>query len=151
MPQMDGADFSIESRSTPNYNCLAWAMSDCSRNWAPALEGGYHWPADLLVGLPTLELVTELFQRESYELCDSADYVPGAEKVALYIDAYREVRHVARQVPGGRWVSKMGDLADIEHGALEPLECRLYGKVEAILCRSAAADEVELPARLILP
>jgi hypothetical protein len=147
-----GVEWAVKSRSTDDYNCLAWAMGDCEQNWSPALEGGYHWPDDLIVGVPVLDVVAEVFRRAGYAVCDDAELSPGIEKVALYSDAVREVRHAARQIPSGWWVSKLGDLADIAHVAVDAVECGLYGRVTMILCRP-----IDLPPpaavrrRLILP
>jgi len=124
-----GTDYTIESCSTDDYNCLAWAMGDCSQPWSPSLQGGYYWPPDLVVGLPVVEVVAELFRRDGYAECGDSGLVAGAEKVAIYADSFREVRHVARQLSSGWWASKLGDLGDIEHATLELVECGLYGRV----------------------
>jgi hypothetical protein len=58
---------------------------------------------------------------------------PGYEKVALYALAGLP-KHAARQLPGGRWTSKLGPLEDVEH-ALEGLIGTWYGNVVQILKR----------------
>jgi hypothetical protein len=152
LPHLRGADYSIESCSTLDYNCLAWAMGDCSQPWSPALQGGYYWPLDLPVGLPVVEVVVGLFRREGYDVCNDSALVPGAQKVALYADGFREVHHVARQLPTGRWASKLGDLADIEHATPEVIECDLYGRVVMILCRPInRPQQPPVRPRLIVP
>jgi hypothetical protein len=62
---------------------------------------------------------------------------PGLEKVALYADANGCPTHVARQLPNGRWTSKLGELEDIEHD-LPALEGDLYGSVTLVLKRPAS-------------
>lgn len=147
-----GADWSVKSCSTDDYNCIAWAMGDCEQNWSPALQGGYYWPPDSVVGVPVLDVVAGIFRAAGYAECGDSAPVAGAEKVALYTDSLREVRHAARQLPSGSWVSKLGDLADIEHAAVDAVECGLYGRVTMILCRSIASPSPVAPSRrLILP
>lgn len=147
-----GTDWSVESCSTDDYNCVAWAMGDCEQSWSPTLEGGYYWPPTSVVGVPVLEVVADVFRAEGYAECADSTLVPGAEKVALYTDSLREVRHAARQLQSGRWVSKLGDLADIEHVAVDAVECGLYGHVTMILCRPInPPTTVTPPLRLILP
>jgi hypothetical protein len=144
-----GVDYTIESISTTEYNCLAWAMSDCSRFWSGSPMGGYFWPDDLPIGVPVIGVIVEMFRRAGYAECGDSTHVVGAEKVAIYADSYREVLHVARQVPNGRWASKMGALADIEHATVELIECNWIGQVAVILCRPLNVPEPAV--RLILP
>jgi len=148
-----GVEWTVNSRSTDDYNCLAWAMADCEQPWSPALQGGYYWPPDLVLGVPVLDVVAELFRREGYAECGDPEAVAGTEKVALYADPLREVRHAARRRGNGWWMSKMGDLADIEHVDVAAVECELYGRATMILCRPLewrAGPEVP-SSRLILP
>ena len=60
----------------------------------------------------------------------------GYEKVALYALA-GVPKHAARQLPGGGWTSKLGELDDIEH-TLEGLVGSWYGNVVQILKRPVA-------------
>ena len=45
----------------------------------------------------------------------------GFEKVAIYSDAHGP-QHVARQLPDGKWTSKLGQQVDVEHSTLSVLE-----------------------------
>ncbi len=132
---LQSAPFIVESESTSDYNCIAWAMGDCTRPWSPSISGGYYWPSDLPIGIPAVEVVEELFRRAGYSAAESPQLLPGIEKVAIYADEWREVRHAARQLDDGSWVSKMGDLADIRHDELEPVEGPIFGKVVMIMQR----------------
>lgn len=40
----------------------------------------------------------------------------------------RDPRHAARQLPNGRWTSKLGDHVDIEHAALDAVGGDFYGE-----------------------
>ena len=156
LPHLEGAEYgtawAVKSCSTDDYNCLAWALGDCEQNWSPTLQGGYYWPPEMVVGVPVLSVVTDVFRTQGYAECGDSALVPGAEKVALYADSLREVRHAARQLHNGWWASKMGDLADIEHAAVDAVECELYGKVAMILCRPTfPPPRPPEQLRLILP
>jgi hypothetical protein len=54
--------------------------------------------------------------------------------VALFADAQGVLLHAARQLPGGRWTSKLGALEDIEH-ALQDLVGTEYGSVVQVMKR----------------
>jgi hypothetical protein len=57
---------------------------------------------------------------------------PMFEKVALYAKADMW-KHAARQLPDGRWTSKLGPDEDIEHDAAECLCGDSYGTVHCIM------------------
>ena len=77
------------------------------------------------------------FATRGYECCDSDELEPGFEKVALYVDEQiGRVTHAARQLPDGRWTSKLGRAWDISHliqGVCGPTPA--YGRVAQILQR----------------
>jgi hypothetical protein len=58
----------------------------------------------------------------------------GYEKVALFA-LLGAPKHAARQVPGGRWTSKLGEREDIEH-ELHALTGQVYGSVARVLKRT---------------
>lgn len=70
-----------------------------------------------------------------FESCDHSKPEMGFEKVAIYSDEHGWPTHVARQIPSGRWTSKLGASEDIEHDRLEALEGSVYGKVVRVLRR----------------
>jgi len=47
--------------------------------------------------------------------------------------------HAARQLPEGRWTSKLGELEDIEH-ALHDLTGTVYGSVVLVMKRALLAE-----------
>lgn len=56
-----------------------------------------------------------------YTICDTEEHEPDFEKVAIYLDHEDDV-HAARQLPSGRWTSKLGEKHDLEHNTLKALE-----------------------------
>src|SRR5437899_678198 len=108
-PNLVQDGYQIRSEATPRYNCVDWAFGDTTRWW---------WPIErptAAIYLPPAAPAEQTFAafvqaRESlgYEACDAADLEPGFEKVVLYVDAAGVPTHVARQLPSGRWTSKLG-------------------------------------------
>ena len=83
----------------------------------------------------TLEAFQQLFESLRYNVCDHAEVELGYEKVALFADAQGAPLHAARQLPGGRWTSKLGAMEDIEH-ALQDLVGTEYGSVVRVMKRA---------------
>jgi hypothetical protein len=131
--------YSRESPRDTRYNCVAFAVGDFNNWWQymPYRTGGYYWPPDLRDD--SLESWVEVFRLHGYESCDNADFEPGIEKVALYVDSEGDTSHVAKQdVALGRWASKLGRGHDIVHDTLELLagdEGSEYGRVAVIMKR----------------
>jgi hypothetical protein len=74
----------------------------------------------------------EAFQGLGYSPCPNGDLEPDFLKVAIYATASRGVltpTHAARQLPDGRWASKLGAFEDIEHKHAESVNGPLYGRV----------------------
>src|SRR5262249_38721988 len=68
------------------------------------------------------------FATLGYVVWQDGSLEPVYEKVALFADDLDHPTHVARQLPSGRWTSKLGRAEDIEHD-LHELEGALYGGV----------------------
>jgi hypothetical protein len=156
-PALADATFNVTSPSTATYNCIAWTAGDSRRNWSPAVGpggkqlGGFYWPETVEM-LPAVKTVEAVFQLLGYEAC--ADGIPedGVEKIAIYGDALGLALHAARQLGNGRWTSKMGDKADIEHDTPEAVESHLYGQVCSYMARCRRPPVVETgQAQLLLP
>jgi len=134
-PNLKPNEYQIISDRTIEYNCVAWAAGNSDHWWWPDNQSIYYWPE----GAPRLETVNgfvETFRGLGYEPCDSDQYEPGFEKVALYADeATGAPKHMARQVESGIWTSKLGPQHDIEHRTLSGLEGDEYGKVVLIMRR----------------
>lgn len=115
----DLRNYEVTSPATIEYNCVAWIAGDTSRWWDPAAS--HYWP--LLVRDTSIDTFVALFEILSYEKCSGAEVEPGVEKIALYRDPVDgDFSHVAKQLPDGRWSSKLGCFEDIAHEALNDLE-----------------------------
>jgi dephospho-CoA kinase len=116
------------------YNCIAWAAERTGEWWWPEARRlrGY-WPA----GVPqetTVAAFQAAFATLGYAQCGTEDLEQGFTKVALFADSRGAVQHAARQLPSGRWTSKIGELQDIEH-ALRDLEGDEYGLAVLVMKR----------------
>lgn len=122
----------VKSPEDPAYNCIAFAAGETKRFWWPNKETMY-WPD----GIPAKETVNsflKLFQSLGYKNCRDGSHEIGFEKVAIYA-LNNKVKHVARQLPDGAWVSKLGSDVDIEHETVKNLEGPFYGEVARFLKR----------------
>ena len=128
---LDG--YTVESPTTIQYNCIAWAAEDNTQPWDPdPLFRIAHWPT----GVPrqqTMAAFVQAFQQLRYEECESDSLELGFEKVAIYAKS-GVPHHMAKQLENGQWTSKLGDDVDINH-ALRGLEGAIYGSVATILRR----------------
>jgi hypothetical protein len=86
----------------------------------------------------TVEAFEEAFASLGYTPCEAEDLEAAYEKVALYATAEGGPTHMARQLPGGGWTSKLGEQVDIEH-ELHALAGDLYGAVVRLLRRPRPA------------
>ena len=112
-----------------NYNCIAWAASDPSNWWWPSEDG--YWP-DFAPREETIEAFIAAFQGLGYIACESGDLELGFEKIALYAirsGGTLEPTHAARQLPNGKWTSKLGPLEDISHDTVDCVNGPVYGSV----------------------
>lgn len=133
-PRLGGTAYQVTSPADDVYNCIAWAAGMTDLWWWPFGDPEKtHWPD----GVPreeTMAAFREAFAALGYSVCDQAQIEPGHEKVALFADASGCPLHAARQLPDGKWTSKLGALEDIEH-ALHDLEGTEYGGVVLIMRR----------------
>ena len=133
-PALGPGGYQITSPDSEAYNCIAWAVGQTDLWWEPDPFGLYFWPP----GVPrrlTLDAYVQAFAVLSYTLCDIADLELGFEKVAIYVDTMGRPTHAARQLPSGKWTSKLGKLEDIEHETLDCLSGSSYGSVALFLKR----------------
>jgi len=133
-PRLRGADYSLDSPEDPAYNCIAHAAGEKHSRWWPDFDGQDTWPG----GVPreeTPEAFVAAFAALRYAICASEELEPAFEKVALFADAHGTPTHAARQLEGGRWTSKLGELEDILH-TLHDLEGTAYGSVVGVMKRS---------------
>jgi len=71
-----------------------------------------------------------------YEPCDDDRLEVGFERVALYGNSFCYT-HAARQLPDGRWTSKLGKREDVEHDSPEDVAGGIYGEVVQFMKRPA--------------
>jgi hypothetical protein len=109
-PNLAATGYSIESPVADTYNCVAYAAGSEDRWWEPVPYGvpGFFWPADV-PRTYELQSFIAVYTQLGYEPCESREWEPGYEKVAIYVDLLNRFTHVAKSVEGGRWASKLGD------------------------------------------
>ncbi|MGL4552179.1 MAG: DUF7689 domain-containing protein, partial [Gemmataceae bacterium] len=106
---------------------------ESDRWWWPDPMGAAYWPP----GVPreeTLPASLAAFATLGYAPASNHDPEPDIGKVAVYARSGLPT-HAARQLPGGRWTSKLGQAEDIEH-ALADLVGAVYGDVAVLLARA---------------
>lgn len=130
--------FRKTSDESPRYNCLAWALGINWTFFSPERRhAGYYWPP----GIPrewTMPNIRKIFYRHGFtEETDDRTIEEGFDKVAVYVEENTEgvPSHFAKQLPNGKWSSKMGDLIDMEHDDLDCLQGECYGSLYVILKR----------------
>lgn len=132
-PGLSCTEYQVTSSHTPLYNCLAWAIEESDRWWSPLPEDDYYWPE----GVPREVSITafvKAYETLDFQVCKTADREENLEKIAIYATPDNKPQHVARQLPNGRWTSKLGRLEDIEH-KLIGLEGKLYGSPHTFMSR----------------
>jgi len=143
-PSLKQEGWKPTSEETEEYNCIAWAADDMTRKWDPETTGGRYWPNDVPRNLELMTFVS-LFGQLGYLPCGfNSDLEAGFEKVAIYCNYNPqlqaiEVTHAAKQLPSGKWTSKLGNVDDIEHNTLTALggAWPAYGTVKQIMKRPA--------------
>jgi hypothetical protein len=143
-PGLRNQPYQIQSPRNDGYNCIAWAAGDNRRWWWPDQAQEDTWPA-AAPRVETVEAFRDAFATLGYVACDDDQPEAGYEKVALFALA-RVPKHAARQLPGGRWTSKLGPREDIEH-ALHDLTGAVYGAVVLVMKRpfpAAAANQAQV-------
>jgi len=84
--------------------------------------------------IETLDVFVQAFATLGYAACSDDALEAGFEKLALFADDLHVPKHAARQLPTGRWTSKLGTLEDIEH-ALHDLAGVEHGSVVVVMKR----------------
>lgn len=139
-PGLRASAYQVTSPATRDYNCIAWAAGDTKRWWWPDLDPDddtMYWPANVPVE-ETLAAVAAAFATIGYAPWSGEEREEGFEKVALFARD-GEPTHAARQLPSGRWTSKLGRSEDIEHD-LRAICGEVYGIVAMILRRPIGVE-----------
>jgi hypothetical protein len=96
---------------------------------------GYFWPDGVSRGMTIADFVAA-YATFGYSVCEEGSLEAGFEKIALYSRG-DYVDHAARQLPNGRWTSKLGlDGEDIEHDSVEVVAGGVYGTQITYMNRS---------------
>jgi hypothetical protein len=132
-PHLTSFNHSITSPVSPEYNCIAWAAGETDRWWWPLAGSFAYWPSNVPVQ-ETLDAFIKAFGSIGFTPCGDANVEQGYEKIVLYVDENGKPTHAARQLPNGRWTSKLGKIQDIEH-ELDGLTGAVYGVVAQVLKR----------------
>ena len=123
-PSLRASDYSVTSPATTRYNCFAWALGIDDR-WIE----------------PDEDDPRRIFSEAGFAEVSDAEADPATDKIALYADELG-VTHAARQLPNGRWTSKLGNWEDIEHADPDSLTGSLYGSLLLILSRPRPYTEM---------
>jgi hypothetical protein len=129
-PNLADDDFSPESDPCELYNCIAWAAGVDDEWWDPLGV----WPRDLSASY-SAGVFVKLYERHNFVECSDSEPETGFEKIAIYVDDRGDVTHAARQLPDGKWTSKLGLEDDVEHNSLECLAGGEYGNPSRFLKR----------------
>jgi len=121
----------VTSDPDGEYNCIAYAADDKTEWWSH--HPGYKWPAPRS---PLVSSLIAVFSGLGYEDCkDNSAYESGYEKVAIY--ARNGIwTHASKQIPSGKWKSKLGPDEDIEHDTADCLCGASYGVVHCYMRRT---------------
>lgn len=131
-PGLRDQPYQIKSPKDRGYNCIAFAAGDDRNWWWPDAAGEDTWPAGV-ARAETVDAFQDAFAALGYVICDDDHLEPSQEKIALFALA-GVPKHAARQLPSGRWVSKLGPGEDIEH-SLHDLTGMVYGAVVLVMRR----------------
>src|SRR5579871_5278130 len=102
------------------------------RWWWPDPLGAGYWPNGI-ARTETQEAFVAAYATVGFAPTTDDSLQPGVEKIAVYAKGGKPT-HAARQLPSGRWTSKLGRAEDIEHD-LSALAGDVYGTVAFILQR----------------
>lgn len=134
------ADAIETSLRDDSYNCIAWVAGDTARKWWPTQfpTFGAYWP---IAPDYSVSGFIAAFGTLGFEVCENGTVEEESEKVVLYVGTNGKPTHMARQLPSGRWTSKLGDEEDIEHTTPEDLCGIAYGRVEIFMKRPIRREE----------
>jgi hypothetical protein len=120
------------------------------KRWDPLPPGVYYWP-DNITRSYELESSIRAYGTEEFRNCANGALVEGVEKIAFYLNPYGFVEHVARQLPDGRWTSKIGDHEDITHASIDALSGDEYGQARHFMERERKVKTESDEAKEVIP
>ena len=116
----------------PAYNCVAWTAGVADATWWPTDPDAY-WPPDIPDEATVAALLAAL-ATVGYFPCVHGDFETGYEKAAVYARGGMPT-HAARQLPDGRWSSKLGRDCVVSHDTPGGVAGAVYGAVVAYMRR----------------
>jgi hypothetical protein len=130
-PRLTPQNHNVTSPASIDYNCIAWAAGDTEHWWQP----GKFWPVPVSQEDFGIAVLEGAYKALGYWNCAmDTSLEPGFQKVALF-GAVLYYTHPARQLPNGRWTSKLGKAEDIEHENAQDVGGGIYGEIVAVLKR----------------
>lgn len=142
-PGLHPGNSTARSERTVDYNCLAFAAGDMARWWEPyvipPVQPGVFWPEGATPD-NGVEHWIEALATVGFERCGDGGLEPAWVKVAI-LGRAGTAEHATRQLASGRWVSKLGDLEDIEHDEPGDVGGGAYGEVVQFLRRPRRASD----------
>lgn len=120
-PNLKPGDYVITSPIDSDYNCISWAIGDSDKWWWPDADADGYWPEGVSRS-ETLSAFITAFESLGFELANNGDLESGYERLVVYADLTGTPTHVARQLPDGKWTSKIGVFEDITHATSHALE-----------------------------
>lgn len=130
----ENISYTNHSKCTRDYNCIAWAVGvDYTKYWPIKNDAHYSWFPDIPYEATITNFIL-FFLKFGYTQCEDGSLNDEFEKVALY--GQRTLRmiykptHAAKQLPDGKWTSKLGiEAQDIIHNSESDICGREYGDV----------------------
>jgi hypothetical protein len=132
-PRLTDANSRQTSPADRVYNCIAWAAGVAHQWWEPS-PTDTHWPVPITDESDHTEGLIAAFRSVGFAPCESGELRPGFTVVALYAVGGLWT-HAARQLPSGKWTSKLGPWVDIEHDTPDDVAGGVYGEVVAFMRR----------------
>jgi hypothetical protein len=131
-PRLTSSNYHVTSPANGDYNCIAWSAGDTEHWWQPNV----FWPIQAPPNEYGIAVLQQLFTALGYEDCSrDVQSEPGFEKVALFGDSIFYT-HAARQLPTGKWTSKLGHAEDIEHDTPQDVAGGIYGDLVQVMKRA---------------
>ena len=140
-PLLRRENYTEESPASDEYNCAAWALEIQDDQWWPEpTVPRYRWPQGALRD-GSIEAFIDGYGKFGFQECDDSILEPGYLKIAIYTTFAGSPKHVARQLPDGRWTSKLGnDGIDIYHATLDDIAGGDYGNPSHFMRRPIDQD-----------
>ncbi len=128
-PNMNPEHMEIICPPTSQFNCISLAFNDTTKWWWP---GGHHyWPSHVLDEESIDAFDDLLINHFRAKEANDDSYEEGYVKLSLFCDDDGTPTHMARLLPNGKWISKLGPQFGIMH-ELQEMEGGEYGHVEKI-------------------